>query len=407
MNVHAHPDLDVAVPALDASVPVLVLGGKENSLAIARHLGRHGITVRVSGPANCWGMYSRYCRERLSVPFGQSHVAYWAGLLLDPQNTSLDGHVIVPCSDEAIEFIADNHDQLSERYVLEEAPPDQRRAMLDKKKTLELARAAGLDTPNFWSIESDGDIERLRGQVSFPVMVKPVHSHKFSKVFGRKLFIVEEGFEELAAKVALACDAGLDVMVMEMIPGPDTLLSSYYTYLDTHGQSLFHFTKRVLRRYPVNRGGGCYHITDWLPETAAAGERFFAHMGFRGLGNIEFKYDERDGRLKVIEVNARFTATQELAVAAGAPLDLIVYCDLTGQVPPRFETFEEDLRFWYPLRDFLSFLELRRMGELTFWGWVKSVATYEQVSPLFDPRDLSPVFGAAWATVQKLLRGRS
>jgi hypothetical protein len=46
---------------LDTSAPVLVLGGKENALSVTRHLGRLGITVRVSGGANSWGMHSRYC----------------------------------------------------------------------------------------------------------------------------------------------------------------------------------------------------------------------------------------------------------------------------------------------------------------------------------------------------------
>ena len=59
---------EITSPALDTSAPVLILGGKENSLAVARNLGRHGIAIRVSGPANCWGMYSRYCRERFAIP---------------------------------------------------------------------------------------------------------------------------------------------------------------------------------------------------------------------------------------------------------------------------------------------------------------------------------------------------
>ena len=41
----------------------------------------------------------------------------------------------------------------------------------------------------------------------------------------------------------------------------------------------------------VNRGGGCYHETKWLPETAELGRRFFTGIGFRGMGNIEFKRD--------------------------------------------------------------------------------------------------------------------
>ena len=37
-------------PAIDTSIPVLLLGGEANALEVARHFGRHGIDVRISGP---------------------------------------------------------------------------------------------------------------------------------------------------------------------------------------------------------------------------------------------------------------------------------------------------------------------------------------------------------------------
>src|SRR5205823_8370112 len=135
--------------------------------------------------------------------------------------------------------------------------------------------------------------------------------------FGHKLFIVENSFDELKEKVRLVHSLGLEIIVMEMIPGPDDLLSSYYTYISGDGRELFHFTKRILRRYPLNRGNACHHITEWLPETAKMGHEFFSAIGLRGLGNVEFKRDPRDGRLKLIEINARFTAAHQLLVSAG------------------------------------------------------------------------------------------
>ncbi|NNF97501.1 MAG: hypothetical protein HKM94_11295, partial [Halobacteria archaeon] len=176
---------------IDTSTPVLVLGGKENSLSLARHLGRRGITVRVSGPANCWGMYSRYCWQRFPVPHGQSIVAFWKNLLLSPDDGRLYGHILFACSDEALEFIAEHRQELEQYYRLEEAVPELQRALLDKKRTLELARAAGVSVPNFWIVKSEADVEKIYGEAMFPLIIKPIHTHKFSRVFGRKLFIIE------------------------------------------------------------------------------------------------------------------------------------------------------------------------------------------------------------------------
>ncbi|MCB1491083.1 MAG: hypothetical protein KDJ77_04670 [Rhodobiaceae bacterium] len=385
-----------------AETPVLILGGKENSLSVVRHLGGLGVPVSCSGAIGTWGLYSRLCDHRYVVPAGQAPADYWANLLLGAGSPVETGTVLFPCSDEALRFIAEHHDALARHFVFDEAPPEQRLAMLDKQRTLEIAREAGVDAPSFWSVNSDADLEKLRGKVAFPVMVKPIDSYRFAQTFHRKLFIIQSDFSELAEKVHLAWDKGHDVMVVEMVPGPDDLLSSYYTYMTGEGRPLFHFTKRVLRRYPVNSGGATFHLTEWLPETADAGLRFFEGSGFRGLGNIEFKRDIRDGKLKVIEVNARFTAAQELALRAGMPIDLIKYCHLTGQSVPVVNGYREGLRYWYPVRDTLAFMELNARGDLTFGAWLQSLKPdHNFVSPLHSKADLFPSVGAAYAVFQK------
>lgn len=386
---------------LNFSTPVLLLGGKENALSITRHLGRLGVLMRVSGPGNCWALHSRYCAEALPVPKGMSASDYWKSLLLG-NDGRLNGHIIWALSDEAIEFISAHRGSLSARYVLDEADGDLQRDFLDKTRTLELAARAGIDAPGYWRIEKGQDLDKLRGQITFPVMVRPTQSHKFTRIFGRKLFIIENNFDELKAHVQKAWDHDIEVFVGEMIPGPDSLLSSYYTYRTKSGQRLFDFTKSVIRRWPVNRGNACYHKSGWLPETAEAGRRFFESAGLRGLGNIEFKRDLRDSKLKIIEVNARFTAAQELVRRAGVPIDLMIYCHLTKQPVPEPEPVECELRLWYPFRDFLGFLELRKRGELSFLGWLKSVTQPGMVFPLAALSDPLPMLGAALALAHRL-----
>ena len=221
-------------------------------------------------------------------------------------------------------------------------------------------------------------------------MVKPIHSHRFFKVFNRKLFIIETGFEELAEKVGLALENNVDVMIVDMVPGPDSLLTSYYTYIDSAGNCLFHFTKRVIRRFPILRGSGCYHETKWLPETAELGLKYFRNIGFTGLGNIEFKHDQRDDTPKIIEVNPRFTAAHVLVLNSGMPLDLITYCHVTGQTIPKINSFQELRRLWYPVRDLRSFWQLKERGELTFPKWLASILHLPFDLPFWSSRDPLP-----------------
>ncbi len=389
---------------LDVSTPVLVLGGKENALSLTRSLGKLGIRVYVSGPSDCWGSYSRHCAKSFPVPRGGKMVEYWTDLLLSQNHQCLRGCLIITCCDAAIEFVALNQGYLSENYLLDDARSEMQIALLDKKKTLELASRAGVGTPQFWQVASETDLADIRKSVQFPVMVKPLASHKFIEVFGRKLFIIEDSFDELAEKVRQSWASNLDVMIVEMIPGPDSLLSSYYTYIDADNNIRFDYTKRIIRRYPVNRGLACYHASQWLPETAKAGRKFFSGIGFTGLGNVEFKLDLRDNQLKIIESNARFTAAQELVIQSGAPIDLIYYCNATGQPAPSFDNYRNDLKYWYGLRDFLAFVEMNRSGQLGLLQWIKSLFPFNHVAPLHNLSDPLPTFGAFLARIEKTLR---
>ena len=58
--------------------------------------------------------------------------------------------------------------------------------------------------------------------------------------------------------------------------------------------------------------------------------RLFRHVGLRGLANVEFKLDPRDGQYKLIECNARFTAANGLVAKSGIDLGRFVYCRAVG-----------------------------------------------------------------------------
>jgi len=374
---------------LDISTPVLVMGGQQNALSIVRSLGKLGVHVSVSLAQGCWAVESRYCSGSYTYPAGTDLHLFWKKLLLS-DDKPLQGTMLLTCNDDAIEFVAENKEALRQYYVVDENVPELQQAMLDKQKTLELAREAGCPIPEFWNIATIEDVVSLKESVTFPVMIKPIHSHVFRRHYVDKKYLLANDYQELFSLVSDVLSKSIEVMVCEMIPGPDTLLSSYYTYIDDNDQALFHFTKKVIRRFPVNSGGASYHITEWIPETAEMGERFFRGIKFRGLGNIEFKRDLRDGKLKVIECNARFTAAQELLVQSGMDISLMIYRRLSGQAVPKMEGYRDHVRLLEPIMDFKAYKQLKVLGEITFFAWLKSLM-HKQVFSYFRLDDPKPV----------------
>jgi D-aspartate ligase len=354
--------------------PVLLLGGDANSIAITRSLGRRGIPVRVSCKSKELAPHSRFCAGSYPLPADGSPVQFWEDLLLGTDRSGLHGSVLLPCSDDGLEFMAAHRASLETRYLLDDYLPELVLAMLDKQRTAELARSLDIPIPDFRAIDSLSDLDGLEKVMQFPLIVKPVHSHLFQRHYPNRKYLEPKDFDQLRRQVGGMLEKRLRLLVCERIPGPDSLLSSYYTYVTRDGTPLFHFTKRIIRRYPVNEGGATYHATDWLPETAELGQRFFQGIGLRGLGNIELKRDPRDGKLKVIESNLRFTQAHQLLVDAGMDSALIIYNYITGRPQPDTDSYKTNLTLLFPESDYYAFRQLNARGELTPSEWLRSIA---------------------------------
>jgi len=324
-------------------------------------------------------------------------VRAWGDYLLGPESAFLHGSVLLACSDAEMEFMALNREAIAARYRLDLASTQAHLCVLNKLATYRKAETAQLPLPRYWSPQTAEEVEQLREVLPFPLVVKPLNSHAYHKRFPQKL-VVAHDFDTVRKSVSSARMAGLEVMLVEMVPGPDSRLCSYYTYLDESGTPLFHFTKRIIRRSPPIFGSGSYHITDWIPEIKELGLRFFQAVGLRGLGNIEFKLDERDGRFKLIECNARFTEGNCLVMASGLDLPLFVYNRLVGRPLPSMATYQHGMRLWYPIEDYHAFRQLHRQGQLSLRQWLADVAHWKRL-PYFrwsDPWPTLVAEGRRW-----------
>jgi predicted ATP-grasp superfamily ATP-dependent carboligase len=263
--------------------------------------------------------------------------------------------------------------------------------MLDKLRTYELARAAGVPCPRTWPLDGGVDPAALAGELPFPCALKPLHSHLFARHFTVKVFLAHDR-QELLRQVERTRELGLEMLVTEVIPGPEPATWVYSTYVGEDGEPLFGLTRNKLRSYPVHFGTNSYVVARWNPEVADAGLRFLRGVGLRGLANVELKRDPRDGQWKLIECNHRFVNVQELLRRAGLDVALFTYRRALGQPTPPMEVRREGVRLWFPARDWRAARDYRRARELTWPAWVRSLVRrriYTPVLSLDDPRPLA------------------
>ncbi len=385
-------------------VPAVVLGGTGAALSITRSLGRAGIPVHVLGtdpvsPARA----SRYCTSFVAV--GREHGV--AGRWLDWLESSAPaGAVVLPTSDEGVELVVRHQQRLQERgFRLLDYAGDTSLAMLDKERTYALARQVGVDCPQTWKVRGEEDLRALQNEFSYPCALKPVQSHLFAKHSHRKVLIAND-YRELSAGLAWTSRLGLEMIITEIVSGPDHFNWAFRTYIDSQGQPLFAVTTKRLRSRPIHFGTNCYLTTRWDAGVAEVGLRFLQAIGLRGLAYVELKRDARDGRLKLIECNHRFGAAQEVVRRAGIDATLLAYRRALGLPTPREDSWREDVRLWFPLRDFYAARDYRRHGELTWRRWLRSILRPRVYVPVFARDDLGPSIYNLRIRVSRALRRR-
>ena len=383
--------------------PAVILGGSWNAVSVARSLGPRGIEVQALGDRPDRPVrYSRHCANYVTALRGEDVHARWLQWL---RSDGPEGAVVLPCDDDGLELVARNRRELVDLgYLPIEADDDVALAMLDKERQYELAARIGVPAPRTAPVRSLEELDAVAGSFAYPCALKPLHSHLWARHFYGKVVVAADA-GQLRAAFERTSALGIEVLVTEIVPGPESAYFGHYSYLDEHGEPLFHLTKQKLRQFPSGFGAGCYHVTDWDPEVAELGLRFMQGVGARGLSNVEFKRDARDGQLKLIELNYRFTAITELLRRSGADVAWLVYSRLVGRPLPPIAHYRRGVRFWYPMEDTRSALSSCRAGELPLAAWIRSIA-HRQTFPLLSIDDPLPSVGYHAWLARRLLNKR-
>lgn len=319
--------------------PAIVLSGSAVGLAVARALGRMGVPVAmVRYEDDDFGHVSRYVRECIPAPGPEASPDGFVERLIDHAQR-FDRGVLIPASDETVVAVSEHKDVLDDHYIVACTGWEITKLFIEKKHTYALAEAVGVPAPRTIVPTSVEDVERYGETVEYPCLVKPSQSHLFELRFDRKMVRVGN-LEQMLAAYRRAAEAGLEVMLQEIIPGGEGDGVNYNSYV-WDGEPLAEFTARKLRNSPPRTGSPRVAVSERIPEIVEPGRRLLRAMGYQGFSNTEFKKDARDGVYKLMEVNGRHNLSSALAIRCGINFPWLQYRHLVeGELPSAgdFET---------------------------------------------------------------------
>jgi D-aspartate ligase len=314
---------------MNKTTGALVVGGNLNGLSIARSLGRHSVPVWVASPPNVrLASFSRYTRRTLPWPTGddETQVEY---LLEIAARNNLDQWVLYPTSDKSAALLSRFHAELSRRYRVSTPTWNVLRWAYDKRLTYRLAADRKVDYPTTFYPLTDTDLKSVNCE--FPAILKPAAHPSINRLSEDKAWRVANPEELLVryreARELMPPDL---ILVQEMIPGNGASQFSFAA-LCCEGKTIASLTARRTRQYPIDFGYSSSFVETFdVPEIVAPSQRLLEAIGYTGIVEVEYKYDFRDRRFKLLDINPRLWTWSPLGGRAGMDFPYLLWKMMQG-----------------------------------------------------------------------------
>ena len=349
----------------------LIVGGNLNGLSIARSLGRHGVPVWVVSPPNVrLASFSRYTRRTLPWPASddEARVEY---LLEIAARNNLEQWVLFPTSDESAAFLSCFHSRLSRRFRVAAPTWNVLRWAYDKRLTYRLAADQQVDYPQTFYPLTEGDLKSVN--CDFPVILKPAIHASINRLTEDKAWRVAN-HEELVTKFREARElmpADL-ILVQEMIPGGGEAQFSYAA-LCCDGKPIASLTARRTRQYPIDFGYSSSFVeTLDIPEIVAPSERLLGATHYTGIVEVEYKFDARNGRFKLLDINPRLWTWSPLGGRAGMDFPYLLW-KMMQDKPMARQTAQAGVRWVRMSTDVPAAFQEMLRGRLNLGSYLRSL----------------------------------
>lgn len=218
--------------------------------------------------------------------------------------------ILIGTNDIYINMMIDNHDFLAQYYKFNIPTVELRDTLFYKKSFYEYCEKNGIDTPNTIFYDCSNPTE-VSVDFQFPVVVKPsdVVAYQLAGLSSvNKLHFVNNE-AELKAVVNEIVDGGYrsDLIIQEFIPGDDSHMWDSVYYGNQKGEAQLITLAQVLLQERKSHLVGAYTalMTRYNEELMHKLADFLEQANYTGFANFDIKYDYRDDKFKVFEVNIR------------------------------------------------------------------------------------------------------
>jgi predicted ATP-grasp superfamily ATP-dependent carboligase len=239
--------------------------------------------------------------------------------------------VVLPMTEISTLLLTHHRERLPSNCRLPFPSYESVRRASNKAESLELARSIGVPVPESRAISSPSAALDAIDDFQYPVVIKPACSRVLTAagwISNSVSYAAEPG--ALRRRLSEIPVESYPVLLQERINGPGV---GVFMLFD-RGRAIARFSHRRLREKPPS--GGVSVLSESIgvdPDAADQAERLLKGLEWHGPAMVEFKRDERDGSLRLMEINGRFWGSLQLAIDAGVDFPALLVDIAMGTAP--------------------------------------------------------------------------
>lgn len=229
----------------------------------------------------------------------------------------IDKKIVVISSNETYaQFLVKNRDKFNKNILFNYPSINIIDSLINKELFYKTYSKSILSFPKTLYVKPEKfDVDLIDFQ--YPIIIKPANVVLFNHISfdGKKKIYKVNNEEELASSIQAIQNSDYDdtLIIQEYIPGDDSYLFDSVVYSNKRGEvKLISFAQIGLQEHnPSMVGNAAVVINGYnsfkIDTTGIVDDikNFMNSISYTGFAEFDLKYDERDGKFKVLEINAR------------------------------------------------------------------------------------------------------
>jgi D-aspartate ligase len=230
--------------------------------------------------------------------------------------------ILLACGDNYIRQVIENKKKLAKNFIIPYIELSLMEKLIKKEEFYKMCEKYNIDYPNTL-IYNKKMGHKFKHNFKYPMILKPSNSvdyfaHEFPGQY--KVYTIESE-EELHKVIDDIYNAGYtDTLILQdFIPGDDTNMYVMTTYSDKFGKvKLMSLGHTMLEEHtPHGIGNHAVIINEYNEELSLKIKKFLEDIHFVGFANFDIKYDPRDKKFKLFEINVRQGRSNFYVTGAG------------------------------------------------------------------------------------------